>query len=314
VTTDRPLAPWSPWIGVARTLLAASMLLTLVLTPFEVLFAGLATGLARGQCEGIRGISLFCLTGPGSVWLAYAVSLVVLAVVASGFWPAITAIPFAYVAFSVVSAGTLIDGGDQVVQVLSLILVPYSLCDRRRSVWSRPRTDKDRPITNTIASVTSQVIRLQVSLIYIVACVSKLATDAWPDGSAIYYWFRHPNFGSPEWLQPILFPVTTVPVLSAAASWGSLLLEFSLGISLLLPRRVRLDILLPTGVAFHTGILLAMGISSFSIAMIGALVILLVPSDASWSEIGDRWYGRPVRKLFARPTSIRPSREEADVH
>lgn len=305
--------PWSPWIGVARTLLAASMFLTLVLTPFEVLFAGLATGLARGQCEGIRGISVFCLTGPGNAWIAYAVSLVVLATVASGFWPAITAIPFAYVAFSVVSAGTLIDGGDQVVQVLSLIIAAYSLCDRRRSVWSAPRADRDRPVSTTIASVASQVIRLQVSLIYLVACVSKLDTEAWPNGSAIYYWFRHPNFGSPAWLQPLLFPVTTVPAFSAAASWGTLLLEFSLGISLLLPRRVRLDILLPVGVLFHTSILFAMGISSFSIAMIGALLILLVPSGASWSEIGDRWYGHPVLNLFARLTPTRPIREELDV-
>ena len=67
-------------IDVARTLPTASMFLTLVLTPFEVLFAGLATGLARRQCGGIRGASVF--------------------------WPAITAIPFAYVAFSVVSAAT----------------------------------------------------------------------------------------------------------------------------------------------------------------------------------------------------------------
>ena len=314
MTTKSFLAPWSPWIGVARTLLASSMLLTLILTPFEVLFAGLATGLARGQCEGIRGASVFCLTGPDNVWIAYAVSLIVLAAVASGVWPAITAIPFAYVAFSVVSAGTLIDGGDQVVQVLSLILAAYSLCDRRRTVWSSPRNARYRPITTTVATVVSQVIRIQVSLIYLVACVSKLATEAWPNGSAIYYWFRHPNFGSPEWLQPIAFPITTVPAFSAAASWGTLALEFTLGISLLLPRRFKLDVLLPLGVLFHIGILLAMGISSFSIAMIGALVILLVPNDASWEEIGDRWYGRPFRKLRTKPAPTPTIREEIDVH
>ena len=40
----------------------------------------------------------------------------------------------------------------------------------------------------------------------------------------------------------------------------------------------------------HGAILLVMGIASFSIAMVGALLILLIPADSTWSLLANRWY------------------------
>lgn len=43
--------------------------------------------------------------------------------------------------------------------------------------------------------------------------------------------------------------------------------------------------------------LFVMGIASFSIAMFGALLILLIPADSTWSLLANRWYtAAPVKR------------------
>lgn len=233
----------------------------------------------------------------GATWAAYLVAFVVLGLVVSGFFPAILAFPFAYITFGVTVARTLVDGGDQVALVLSVVLVPYSICGWRRSVWSRKvPTLSSAPVRVAIAEVFSAVLRVQVSVIYLVACISKLSTDAWPDGSALWYWLRVPSFGAPNWLTGLLLPISATPVPSAIATWGALVLEFSLGVSMLMPKNVRLKVLLLVGLLMHLAILFAMGIASFSIAMFGALLFLLIPPTNNWQELGKR----PIRPLIMR--------------
>ncbi len=270
-----------------------SLLLTLILTPANVLFVGLFSNGPGYPCSGIRAASLVCLTGLDDIWIFYVVSIAVLSAVVLGIFPRITSIPFAYIAFSVVSAAALADGGDQVILVLAILFVPYSFCDRRISMWRFHGASAQNSRQALVATAVSQVIRIQISIVYLVSGLSKLGTDAWVDGSAIYYWVRHPIFGSPEWLRPIVYPVTGTIVGSAVVTWGTLLLECTLGISMLLGANKRLKFLLPVGLVFHFAIAIVMGITSFSIAMAGALVLLLVPHDFAWRDFRSFWFIRP---------------------
>lgn len=297
--TKANIQPWSPWITGGRSLLAASMLLSLVLTPQEVFFARLLSDPQRLQCEGLGGASLFCLLDVDLLWVARWSAVLVLALVATGLLPALTAMPFSYVAFSVVSSGTLIDGGDQVVLVLSLLLMPYSLADWRVNAWVRPESVTGE-IRSSIAAVMHTLIRIQISVIYLVACVSKLGTPQWPEGTALYYWTRIPGFGAPEWLSGVLYGATSSSLISIALTWGTLLVEFGLGVSMLTSERWRLNVLLPAGAVLHIGILFIMGIASFSLAMCAALLLLLLQSNAEWATLAHRWYARPVVAILQR--------------
>lgn len=188
---------WSPWFAVARSVLALSMAGSLIATPTAVLFARLTGTGAADQCGGTASWSLFCTLPPNeSVW-ATVIAVALLAWVASGILPALSAVPFAFVAYSVTTAGTLVDGGDQIVLVVALLLIPYSLCDWRLLAWRAP-TVAPGEVRQTIARASILVLKVQVSVVYLVACVGKLATDAWTEGSALYYWTRIPAFGTPE--------------------------------------------------------------------------------------------------------------------
>lgn len=293
--SPRP-GPWSPWIAVARSILALSMAGSLAVTPSSVLFARLNGIGAVDQCGGTASWSLFCTLPPGDSPWATVITVVILVWVASGVLPAVSAVPFAFAAYSVTTTGTLVDGGDQVVLVAAVLFIPYSLCDWRLLAWRAPHREAGE-VRATIARSSVLALKVQVSIVYLVACVSKLATEAWTEGSALYYWTRIPAFGTPNWLEGLVFATTGNPVISVLLTWGTLLLEFTLGVSLLLPLRFKLNMLLPAGFLLHGAILFVMGIASFSIAMFGALLILLIPADSSWSLLANRWYTTaPIRR------------------
>lgn len=278
--------PWGQALGAGRSLVALSVAGTLLFTPPGVLFSALYTGSSSEPCLGVRGISAFCLVPPAAIGPVQYVFAALLVIFATGFWPSATAIPFAYIVVSFAWSSNLVDGGDQVAEILAVLLVPVGLTDPRANHWlplnSRAEFNPSKfKLRGLVAATFATVIRVQVSAIYLFACLGKFTSSTWTDGSAIYYWFRHPNFGVPQWAAAPALWVTSLPIGTAAVSWGTLALEFSLGISMLIPVRWRVAVLLPIGILFHLGIALFMGITSFSFAMIGALFLLLVPPG--WS-------------------------------
>lgn len=279
---------WSPWFAVARSVLAFSMAASLTSTPPSVLFPVFGAEGGINPCGGTAQWSLFCSLPPSESPWATVLAVMTLAWVCTGVLPAAAALPFVFVAYSVTSAGTLVDGGDQVVLVAAMLFLPYSLCDWRLSAWGPPKLPTG-DLRLVIARSGILCLRLQISVVYLVASVSKLSTDAWTEGSALYYWTRIPSFGTPQWLEGIVLSATRQPMVSAALTWGTLLLEFTLAISLVLPRRFKLIVLLPAGFLLHGAILLVMGIASFSIAMFGALLILILPEDLAWRTPAGWW-------------------------
>jgi antimicrobial peptide system SdpB family protein len=214
----------------------------------------------------------------------------VLVVVASGWRPRWTALPHWYVAHSFFSSGVLVDGGDQIAAILSMLLVPIALTDSRRWHWDRaeqissPGTADIAKRLVALSCVT--MIRLQVAGIYFHASVAKMSEQEWMNGTAVYYWFTDPMFGLAEpfrtWALPILASGFVVVL-----TWGPMILELFLFAGLIASRAAKRRLLV-LGILFHAGIAAVHGLLSFALPMWGALILFLRPVDEEFPRLRRR--------------------------
>ena len=294
--------------GAARTLLALSTLLTLAFTDTFALFRP-ALGIETfPMCSGgLRGFTLFCMM-PTHLELAKVVAIIALIVVASGWRPRLTGVAHWWISYSFMNSAILVDGGDQVTSVLTLLLIPVTLLDQRRWHWLPPPRVEGVTYSESsqrlVCSSVIQVIRLQVALIYLHAAIAKCAVAEWTNGTALYYWFTDPVFGSPSWLDPLLTPLLAYGPFVTLLTWSVIVLEFSLFASLLADQKY-LPILMIVGISFHLGIALIHGLISFSITMTAALILLLRPARQTFAV--PRWLTRMKwSSLVPRSVLMRP--------
>jgi antimicrobial peptide system SdpB family protein len=273
--------PWTNVYGVARSLLALATAGTLAFSAAGSLFRPAAGLPLAPYCNGPGRISLFCLVPHDQLWLGRWLAVAILLVVASGWRPRYTALFHWWVSFSFAVSATIPDGGDQATAVLTLLMLPVALTDPRRWHWQtlpEEAATVTRYALRLIALSALLVIRVQVAGIYLNSSIAKLAVTEWRDGTAVYYWIGQPVFGAPGWLRGILLAMAATTLGVIAMTWGTLILEFALGIAIVMPRRAG-KYLLPAGILFHAGIALMMGLLSFSIAMAAALILYLRPVD-----------------------------------
>ncbi|MCH0541064.1 HTTM domain-containing protein [Streptomyces sp. MUM 203J] len=276
--------PWAAGYGLARTLLALGTLGTLAFSDAATLFREVATVGQYPLCQGVTAAGAFCLVGPDQYDTMRWACCLVLAVAASGWRPRLTALPHAYVAFSVFTGISIPDGGDQITWVLALLIALVSLGDDRRWHWQSSSPVHHEGVGGSgrrgvlaLVGVSALVVaRVQVAILYFQACVAKLPHAEWADGTALYYWTNNHAFGAPDWLRPLTGAVVAHPVGVAAMTWLPLVVELSLAASLLMPQKVRWR-LLPFGVLLHLTIAITMGLWSFAFAMWAGLLLLLAP-------------------------------------
>ncbi|MGW5003957.1 sporulation-delaying protein SdpB family protein [Streptomyces parvulus] len=274
--------PWTNVYGLARTLVALGTAGTLAASSAEALFRPVATVGRYPLCDSTTSASLFCLAPDDYghlTWLKWS-CVAALLVVASGWRPRFTALPHAYINYSVFAGIAIVDGGDQIALILSILLALPALGDRRRWHW---REDHDRTIDTTagralaLAGVSALVVlRLQMVVVYLQAAVAKLPHQEWQNGTAMWYWGNNLEFGPAPWLDTLVAPVISTPLGVALMTWIPLVIEGSLVLCLLLPRRLRWWAM-GAGIAFHLGIALTMGLWSFALAMSGGIVVLCLP-------------------------------------
>ena len=295
-------SPWTNVYGLARSVLALATLLTLVCSETTTLFRPGAGRPDYPTCSGgLSAYGWFCLPFelPVLEWAA----IVALIVIASGWRPRVTAMLHWWIATSYHLNATLVDGGDQVNQILTLLIVPVALTDPRQWHWQAPpeRSHSD-VFRRLIAGTTMTVIQIQVAGIYFHAAIGKFAVQQWTNGTALYYWLQDGVYGAPDWIRPLLVPLLEHGTTVALMTWGVMLLEHLLGVALLLRAELRRP-LLCAGVALHLGILAVQGIASFSLAMMAALLVYLHP----WS----RPLVLPIPALVLQP---QPQGTILDVH
>jgi antimicrobial peptide system SdpB family protein len=269
------LNPWTDIYGLSRSLLAGASACTLAFNPTSVLFTP-AVGATRVPiCEhGQWDLSFFCIVQSDQLELARWLSVLLLAITASGLLPRLTALPHLWVSYSIFSSVTVRDGGDQVTLVLASLLFPVALLDPRQSHWSTVAHGWRPKWVVLLAWSCFALIRLQVAGIYFVAGVAKLAQPEWANGTAMYYWALY--FAAPKWVVAALGR----PIVAVVSTWGTILFELTLALGLVLAKPVW-PVLLISGIAFHFLIAVFLGLWSFSIAMVGALVLYLCAPDAN---------------------------------
>ena len=267
-------SPFTNAYGVARTLLALGTAGTLGLTPTESIYRPSRGLMDAPYCIDLARVTPYCLVPRDRLWIAQVISVVILLVVASGWRPRLTGIPHWWVSYGFAVTATLPDGGDQVTQVLTLLLIPVTLCDPRR--WHWDEAPNDRPHASLVALSALALVRLQVAVIYFHSSIAKLAVPEWADGTAFWYWATDPSFGPPMWLRPLVLAIVREPLGVALFTWGPIVLEFGLALALVLNPRYRLW-LLGAGISFHAAIAVLMGLLSFALAMSAALVLYLWP-------------------------------------
>jgi antimicrobial peptide system SdpB family protein len=308
--------PWTNVYGLARSLIALSSALTMLLNDSTTLFRPVAGVAARvPMCTTLANkATLYCLL-PKHLDLARLIAVVLLLVVASGWRPRYTALVHWWLCFSYQLTGSTMEGGDQAAAVLTLLLLPIAFTDPRRWHW-QPAPAPSVPtgwwgsgqaFAGLVALSAALVIRLQVSGIYFHSSIAKLLVPEWQDGTAMYYWLSNPVFGAPSGLRGVLMPLMRHGNFLAAMTWGPIIVEIFLFMGLVASRSVR-RVLLPLGVGLHLGILLLMGLFTFSITMFGALILYLRPFDEPFVLSAPRLrhvVGRAWAKVASRkPTTV----------
>lgn len=276
--------PFTNVYGLGRTLLALGTLLTMVFSDTNVLFRP-ALGIEQVPIiNGFAGkISLFTLFA-GNLSAGKAVAMLLLALVASGWKPRYTGLLHWWVSYSFMNSCVLVDGGDQVTAILTLLLVPVTLCDARTWHWGKALSYSTvQPYLNIIGNTTVALIRMQVAIIYLHAAVAKCSVPEWENGTALYYWFTDPMFGHPAWLNAVLDPLLDNPFSVTVFTWSIIVLEFLLFSGLLANRKVK-PWLLGAGLIFHAGIAVIHGLTSFALAMSGALILFLRPAEQAFAR------------------------------
>lgn len=275
--------PWTNVYGVARTLLALGTSLTLIFNESGILFRP-GSGMPNFPvCQGVGIFGIFCNFNP-YLETARWISVVILLIVASGWRPRYTAFFHWWISFSLQTSAITVDGGDQVTAVLTFLLLPIALTDKRKWHWqSIPKEEKQQNLNSLkslfprlIALMASVAIRVQVAIIYFHAATAKIAVPEWIDGTILYYWFTDSMTGLPNWLGFLNIIFTTRLV--ALATWSALILEILLFMALVMPKK-KWGIFLFLGIGFHLLIALTMGLISFGLAMAAALILYLRPFE-----------------------------------
>jgi len=278
--------------GLSRSLLAFGTFATLLFHDVDSLFRPLGVESIQMMGEDIiLQWALFSFFNGDLLWLGKWLALAGLALVMSGWRPRFTGILHWWIAVSFAGSSFVANGGDQVAAVLTLLLIPITLTDGRRWHWSRPPAsnaeegaeDAFRPalrsaVAGLVAMSAYLVIRLQVCFIYFEAATAKLSVAEWSNGTAVYYWFLHPIFGVPEWLEGVILTVLSHAPVVVAATWGAIVLEAVLAMGLFMKNKYR-GWLLVAGILFHAAIAVIHGLFSFFFAMAPALILYLRPLD-----------------------------------
>ncbi|HEX5759115.1 MAG TPA: sporulation-delaying protein SdpB family protein [Thermoanaerobaculia bacterium] len=269
--------PWTNGYGLGRSLLATSTLVTLLAHDPVILFRPLGIGVADlATTLPLVELSLFSLLSEHLV-LAKWIAIGVLLVVVSGWRPRVTGVLHWWVSYSFTTSCVIVEGGDQVVSVLALLLIPVTLTDPRRSHWSACSLPlQGESFRRMLAVSVLWAVRLQVSAIYFFAFLGKSRVDEWANGTAIYYWSVHPLFGASGVVRDGLEPILTNRFGVVVLTWAVIAFEALLAAGLVMKDELRLRLLV-LGLAFHAAIAILHGLVTFSLGMAGGLILYLRP-------------------------------------
>jgi antimicrobial peptide system SdpB family protein len=280
-----------PSLAIGRTLIAVAELSVLLFTDSRMLIADGTTALSGTRCSGLAAGSLGCLVGGahGPTELYKVLAIAILVVTASGFRPRWTCIPHWYVTASIAVYIDSRNGGDIVAEIVTMLLIPICLSDRRVWQWRSP-AEPLSPRWRGCVSAALLTLRVQAAAIYAISAISKIMDWEWRTGLVIQLLVENTSYGPAPSILPILQPIADIPWAARASAWGVILIEMAIAIAICSGDRARY-FAFGLGVALHLGIVVVLTLPTFGAVMIG---LLLIVCDPIRQKAGDRSTASPL--------------------
>lgn len=256
-----------------RSALTLSLLLTLLFSDVESIFPKFFYDLYKNDEFIISHINLFHLFGYENIIYAKIISIIVLMFVMSGYYPRITGILHFWVTYSFFYSCFILEGGDQVMLIITFLFIPLTLFDNRKNHFHKSiiKNETVKIICNSIFLL----IFIQIAVIYLQAGVEKLyKTEEWRNGTAIYYWINHNTFGVVGNIQRFFNYLLQFPLIITTLTWSVIILEIIIPFSIFFNKRIK-RFILAIGIFFHSMIAFVHRIPGFSLIMIGVLFLYL---------------------------------------
>lgn len=266
-------SPFTPLLGIVRTLLALSLLLTLIFNPITLLFKPVAGIEEVPVCSVLSNLTYFCLFENNDLVKAKIILIIILILIIIGFFPQVLGILHFYISFSVQNTMTIIDGGEQVTLVTTFWLMLISLFDNRLNHWQKPTARISYKSIIGWGFIT--VLKIQIAYIYLNAAITKLKNKEWLDGTAVYYYLNDIIFGIPDFLYNIFSFVIETPLIGLI-TWGTLLIQLTIFASIFANNKVK-RIIFYIAIFMHEMFALFLGLVSFSLVMFAVLIFYFSP-------------------------------------
>ncbi len=177
------------------------------------------------------------------------------------------------------------DGGDNILRIVLLYMLFF------HDKITKPNLIKPGALT-FLHNVGVKMTVFQIVVLYLVSGTLKLQGDVWHNGTALYYITNVEQFSTNiGWIRSMF----SNPILTTLATYATL--AYQIGFSFMLNNRYHL-IWVVLGIGFHLGIFVVMGLTTFSVVMIG--LILFTVRDAEWKTIINIFVKHVTRPLERR--------------
>ncbi len=269
--------PFTNLYGLARSLLALSTLSIFVFNYPEYIFDESTFKLVSNSSGFYSTINLFVIFGWDNLSYAiFAASLVLICVI-SGYFPKITCLLQWWIAYSLHTAGTILDGGDQINSILTALIVPVVLLDNRKNHWYKSKVEIS-DYRKIVGHFIFLLISLQMSFLYFHAAVEKIyGTEEWINGTALYYIFNGTFFGLDKPYYNF-FGYFVESNFVIVMTWSVLILELYLSY-VFMSLRKRKFLAFYLAVIFHFFIAYFFGLISFGLSMTAGLMLYTLPYE-----------------------------------
>lgn len=279
IKTYSTITPWTNVYGLSRSIIAMGLLLTLIFTNYNYLFPKMNGVFVKPHLFFYEKISIFYIFYD-NLLIAVAISIIILFTVITGYLPQITGILHWWITYSYMISGVLIEGGDQIASIITLLLIPICITDNRKNHWYKNYDSKVRSNLTLFIWSFYFIISLQVSIIYFHAGTEKLKVEEWVNGTATYYWFTHSVFGVTSDLRGDVSVLLSNIYISTLFTWGTIIFEILVASWLFVkPNKWNWKIMFILLFLFHLGIAWMHGLISFMFTMIGCGIIYFFPKN-----------------------------------
>ncbi len=279
INTYSTITPWTNVYGLSRSIIALGLLLTLLLTNYNYLFPKINGVFVKPHMFFYEKISVFYLFQDNLI-IAIGLSIIILFLVILGYFPQVTGVLHWWITYSYMISSVLIEGGDQIASIVTLLLIPICITDNRKNHWYKNDDSNSKSRLKLFIWSFYFIISLQISIIYFHAGIEKMKVEEWINGTATYYWFTHGIFGVTSSLRGDVSVLFSNIYVSTLFTWGTIIFEILLATWLFVkPNKWNWKLMFILLLFFHFGIAWIHGLISFMLTMVGCGIIYFFPKN-----------------------------------